>query len=142
MSARTPDRAGRGHPNGDRGGIVLGWLLRVTLVLVVTAVIAFDGISVGLAKIGATDDATAAATAASEAWQSSPRDPTTALHAASATATAHGEQVLPGMTIAADGTVELRLRRVANTILLQRVPPLARFGQVVAVGSARSTSSS
>jgi hypothetical protein len=50
---------------GERGDIVLGWLVRLCVVILVAGLVLFDAISVGLAHMSVGDDAQAAA----DSWQ-------------------------------------------------------------------------
>ncbi len=126
----------------NRGDIVLGWLVKVTLVLTVLGVCVFDGISVAVTRVRFTDDATAAASVASESWQ---RGGSTDLQAAYDTASrfagSRDEQVpTSSFRIDRDGTVHLRLRGRAATLLLHRLRPMAGLAEVDVSGSARATS--
>lgn len=124
----------------DGGGIVLGWLVRVTLVLVVAGGCLFNAISVAVAHVRASDDAGEAANAASETWQrSGSSDLQGAYDAASRLAQSREERV-PNTTfhIDPDGTVHLRLRSTASTLLLHRMGPLAGLASVAVEGSGRA----
>lgn len=122
---------------GDRGDIVLGWLSRVVVVLALLGIVAFDALSVGIARVSAEDDAGAAARAASEAWRER-ADVQQAYEAAVAVATEHGEQIAPDdFRIEADGTVHLTVTRTATTLVLYRVGPLAKYADISAAGTAQ-----
>jgi len=54
----------------DAGDVILSWLTRVVLVIAVTAVVGFDGLSIAVAHVSAQDDANSAAVAAATAWVS------------------------------------------------------------------------
>ena len=56
MSIAQGMTAGVSGP-GDRGGIVLGWLMRVTIVLVLMGVLAFDVFSLAYTNVTTVDDA-------------------------------------------------------------------------------------
>lgn len=123
------------------GDIVLGWLVKVTVTLTVLGVCAFDGISVAVARVRGTDDATEAATAASETWQrSGSSDLQAAYDTASRFAGGRDEQV-PASTfrVDPDGTVHLRLRGRAPTLLLHRLPAMSALGDVSVSGSGRAS---
>lgn len=124
----------------DAGGIVLGWLVKVVLVLTIAGGCLFDGVSVALAHLRATDDAAQAATAASEAWQrSGSTDLQGAYDTASRLAASKDEQV-PTTTfhIDPDATVHLRLRGTAATLLLHRLPRMDGLTRVEVDGSGRA----
>lgn len=119
----------------DGGDIILGWLTRVVIGICATAVIGFDGLSIGVAHISAMDDANSAARAASQAWHDDHGDPAVVLHAAQQSAAQHGETVLPNsIQIDSDGTVHLRLERTATTLLVKHVHPLRSWARVVVGG--------
>lgn len=137
----------------DGGGIVLGWLTRLAMGLTLLGLVGFDGISLGVAHLGAADDAVAAASAASEAYQRATRSSaatptnepvgaaaaTTAWAAASAYAASHGERLDPAsFRLAQDGTAQVTVVRTATTLLLVRIPPLRRYADVRATASARA----
>ena len=48
----------------DSGSIVLGWLTKLVVVLLLVGVVLFDFVSVGVARMTASDDANTAAQAA------------------------------------------------------------------------------
>jgi hypothetical protein len=120
----------------DSGSIVLGWLTKVMLVLTIAGVVLFDGVSVGVARMSAQDDANTAAQAARDSWSSS-HDVQVAYAAAVAAISNPNERVLThGFTIAPDGTVHLWLRRSATTLVLYRIGPLKKYGVVKVEGEA------
>src|SRR6476646_4112317 len=53
---------------GDRGDIVLGWLVRVVALLAVVGVMAFDGLSIASSRLSIEDQASDAARAAADTW--------------------------------------------------------------------------
>jgi len=121
----------------DSGSIVLGWLTKLTVTLVLTGVVLFDSVSVGVVRMSAADDANNAAQSASFEWQRS-HNLQLAYNAAVNTITNPNEDLLTrGFTIDADGTVHLLLRRTATTLVLYRVGPLKKYTTVTAHGEAR-----
>lgn len=116
-------------PSGDAGGIVLGWLTRLTVVLAVLGVIAFDGISVVSARMSLEDAGTTAAQSASETWQRT-HDIRAALASAQRSATeanADTTVVDNSLSVDADGTAHLTVTRVASTIVARHIGPLRRW---------------
>ena len=125
------------RPDGDSGGIILGWLARIVIGIAVAGVIAFDGVSIGVAHISAADDANSAALAASTSWHDH-HDQTLALQAAQEAASMHGETVVPNsLRIDSDGTVHLTLEHDATTLVIQHVSALHSWVAVTADGSGR-----
>jgi hypothetical protein len=113
--------------------MVTGWFTRVVVTLAIIGVLAFDGLSVVAAHFGASDDAQTAAQAASTASEK-PGGNTAA--AAAQQSLSHGETVVPGsLQIGADGTVRLRVRRTARSVLLHLFPPTRKWAVVTEAGT-------
>lgn len=123
-------------PRGDAGGIVLGWLVKLAAVLLLVGLAGFDAISVGVAHLNGSDDANTAASAAAQQWQTSHNLDQTLLAAENAI-TNPDEQVLPqSLSVAANGTVTLSLRRKTTTLLMYRIGPLKKYTVIIAKGEA------
>lgn len=106
----------------DHGGIVLGWLTRLTVILAVGGVFLFDAISLGATKATLADQAALTARSASETWQQT-KSAQRAFAEAERTASdlnATNHVLVRGFRIDQDGTVHLVLRREASTIVLYR----------------------
>jgi hypothetical protein len=126
--------ARRDWATSDGGGIVIGWLVKLVVVVVLVAIVAFDAISVGVSRLNGTDDANAAALAGATVWQQT-HDAQSALDAAEeAVPDSHESLVAHSFSIAADGTVHLELRRQAKTLLMFRIGPLRRYTYAVVKG--------
>ena len=127
----------------DRGDVILSWLTRVVAVIAVVAVVGFDGLSIAVARVSAKDDANTAALAASTAWRTDKGQLAPTLLAAENSAAQHGETVLPNsLTADPDGTVHLKLERVATTLLVRHIGPVSSWATVITNGSGRSDTSS
>jgi hypothetical protein len=116
----------------DRGGIVLGWLTKITVVLAVCGVFLFDGISVLSTQATVSDQGSYAARAASTAWEQT-HDLQKAYDAAVAAAFEENAQnvvATKGFTADADGTVHLVISREAETLLLYRWSRTAKWTHV------------
>jgi hypothetical protein len=121
---------------GDAGSIVIGWLVRLALVLAVLGVSAFDAIAVAVAHLNGSDDASTAASAAAQEWQAS-HDVDRALTAAENAVTNPDEQVLPSsLRIDPDGSAHLSLQRKATTLVMYKIGPLKKYTVIVAKGDA------
>ena len=104
-----PSTAGPGAR--DSGDIILGWLTKLVIGISLTGVVAFDGVSIGVAHVSTIDDANSAALAASHAWQDS-HDMNRALQAAQQTAAQHGETVVDNiLSVDAEGTAHVQRSR-------------------------------
>jgi hypothetical protein len=123
---------------GDRGDIILGWLVKLVVVLGLVGLAGFDVLSVATNRISLSDDGTTAAMAASDVYGSS--HSSRAAYAAAdrsakdagATLETRGFQILP------DGTVFLTLHRTAHTLIIKRVGPLQRFALGTVAARARA----
>ena len=124
----------------DNGDIILGWLTKLVVGISLTGVVAFDGVSIGVAHVSTVDDANSAALAASHAWQDS-HDMNRALQAATQTAAQHGETVVDNsLTFDTDGTAHVSVRREATTLIVRHIHALRSWIEITASGSGRSVS--
>ena len=125
---------------GDRGDIVIGWLTKMVVATALCGVVGYDALSVGVAKVSVSDDATAAVAAASSAWQSSRHNIQVAYDAAQdALPDQLNERIDAGdFAIDADGTVHLTVHKKARTLLLYRVGALAHHAEVSASAAGKS----
>jgi hypothetical protein len=109
------------------------------LVIAVTAVVGFDGLSIAVAHVSAKDDANSAAVEAATAWVSDQGALAPTLLAAQNSAAQHDETVVPGsLTVGADGTVRLRLERDATTLVIRHIGPLRSWAIVIVNGSGKA----
>lgn len=112
----------------DDGGIVVGWLLKLTFTLLVLGVLLYDGVSIAYTKVTTSDDARYIALGASEAIVLQRADEEQATQAAIDRADSRG--VMLGekdIVIDDDGSVRVRVRRTANTLVAYRIGALDRF---------------
>ncbi len=127
--------------SGDVGGIVLGWLTRLTVVLAVVGLVAFDGISIVSSRLSLEDVGDTAARSASETWERT-HDIQAALASAQQTATeanADTTVVPDSLSVDPDGTAHLTVRRVASTIVAHYIPPVRTWCDLRVQGVGRST---
>ncbi len=105
-----------------------------------TGVVAFDGVSIGVAHVSAMDDANSAALSASREWQTS-HDAARAFAAAQQTAAEHGETVVENsLRFDSNGTAHLDIRREATTLVVRHIHALRSWIEITASGSGRSVS--
>lgn len=110
----------------DAGDIVVGWLVKLVAAFAVVGVLAFDGISLGIAQLAVTDTAAAAARTASTELVSG-ATPQQAYIAARETAVADAAvNALPEdmFLVSPEGAVTLTVVRTAPTLVLHLVPRL------------------
>ena len=120
----------------DSGSIVLGWLTKLMVILLLTGVVLFDFVSVGVARMSASDDANTAAQAASCEWVHS-HDVQLAYDAAVQAISSPAERVLiRGFSIDTAGGAHLLLRRDVTTLVAFRISPLKKYTVVTAHGEA------
>jgi hypothetical protein len=119
----------------DAGTIVIGWLVKIAVVLALLAVGAFDAISVAVAHLDASDDANNAATAAADEWHLS-HDLKSTVAAAQEALGAHETVVANSLVVNNDGSIHLVLRRVATTVAMNHIGPLKKYTVVLADGNA------
>lgn len=114
----------------DSGSIVLGWLTRLTAVVALFGLLAFDGIALVKTNFSTADHASTAARAAADAYRAT-RDPQAA-YAAAQEAVPTGE-VVDAKTFSirpADGVVTLELKAEAVTLWMHYLGPLKRYTAV------------
>lgn len=119
--------------------MVTGWLIKVVVVLGCFAALAYDGLSIGAARMSSTDAADAAARSASEAW-STTKDTQKAYDAAVAELVeqnASGTIETTSFTVDPDGTVHLVLDRTARTVLVRRLSPISDWATIHETGTGR-----
>lgn len=106
--------------NGERGGIVTGWLLRLAILLTVFALAAFETGAIVIAKVQADGTAIDAASVAGERYHDT-RSPQAARAAADAFARGEGARVI-GFKVGADRrTVTVTIRRRAKTLFIHKI---------------------
>jgi hypothetical protein len=105
-------------------------------VLLLAGVVLFDFVSVGVARMSASDDANTAAQAASGEWVHS-HNVQLAYNAAAETISNPAEHVLTrGFAISPDGSTHLLLVRQVTTLVAFRISPLKKYTTVTAQGEA------
>jgi hypothetical protein len=122
----------------DRGDVILGWLIKVSLVLGLLGLSLFDAVSVAVTTMNAQDAAGTAARLGADEWAGS-HNLQSAYNAASAFAEEHGASVGPkDFWIDPDGTVHARMVKDATTVLLYRTKATKKWAHVVANGTRRA----
>lgn len=119
---------------GDAGGIVVGWLTRITVVAAVVGLVAFDAISIGVSRLAVEDDGALAAREASTDLGRT-HDVQAAYDAAVAAATEANplNEVPPrDFEVLPDGSVRLVVAREATTFVVHRIRWIADWADVSA----------
>ena len=125
----------------DTGDIVLGWLTKLVVGLGLLGLIAFDAIAIGSARLSVQDQAGASARAASESYLQN-HDAQAAYQAAAVAAEADPANEVPPSSFTAehDGTVTLRVRRTAGTLVVQHIGWIDQWADVSAVATGKDVS--
>lgn len=123
----------------DRGGIVLGWLMRVTVVLLLMGVLAFDVFSLAYTNVRTVDDAAIIASTGAQVLLESPGT----YDAAKAESAAQAEELGVRMRsrdwwVDESGEVHVTVSRRASSLALEHIPQLRKYLTVRAVGTAAS----
>jgi Flp pilus assembly protein CpaB len=115
--------------------MVTSWFARLTLIFAIFAVFAFDGISVLAAHFSASDDAQTAAQAAAAAYQHNGLIGPAVV--AAEAALPKGDKLVPGsVQVTNTGTVSLKVRRTARSLLLHMTSETKKWSVVTESGSA------
>jgi len=124
----------------DRGGIVLGWLAKLTVAIALVGILLFDAISVGSTAATVADQGSYAAHEASATWDKTKDIQQAYLAAAAAAAEQNAENVVStkDFTVDPDGTVHLVVSRVAPTLVLFRWDRTAEWAHVSREAQGRS----
>ena len=122
---------------GDSGSIVVGWLTRLVVLFAVLGFLAFDGFKVVIANVGASDDASAAASAAADTYQATKN--VQAAYTAAVRAVADKHDVVETKTFVVDsaGGVTLTVDRTPTTLWMQHVSPLKKWTVVRQTGTGK-----
>ncbi len=124
---------------GDRGDIVVGWLVRLTVVLSVLGLLAFDGIALAVGRLQTEDRAQSAARVAVSTWAET-KDVQRAYEAALARVDADspGDTIEPtAFTVAPDGAVTLTLKHTSPTLLVEKLGATRAWATTTATTTAR-----
>ncbi len=126
----------------ERGDVVLGWLVRIVIVLGLVAVIGFDTVAIASSRFSITDDANSAAEAANYAWVQNNGNVQAAYDAAAEYADSHQETLVQkSFTISRTGEVHLTLESHATTLVVGRIGPLKKLAVTTGKGSATTPAS-
>jgi len=111
----------------DDGSIVIGWLTKLAVGIAIVGLALFDTLSIGAAKLGASDDANTAAEAASADFRAN-HNVQSAYQAAVETLPSDTETIPPRQfVVQPDGTVQLVLNRTTTTLVAHRIGPLKKY---------------
>lgn len=130
----------RGLASGtDQGGIVLGWLMRVTVALLLMGVLAFDVFSLAYTNVRTVDDADIIAGTGAQALLERPGDYDDARSVSVAQAKELGVRMRSrDWWVDESGEVHVTVSRRANSLALKHIPQLSKYLNVRAVGTAAS----
>jgi hypothetical protein len=128
--------------SNDRGDVVVGWLTRLLVIFAIVGVALIDCVSVVRAHFGAQGDADLAASNASQAF--AVRHSTADAYAAALMVATGNEETIDKHSFRVDkaGNVSLKLTRTAQTVALEHLSPLRKFGVITSLGTATAPSGS
>jgi hypothetical protein len=117
--------------------LVRAWFIRLVLMLAILAVVAFDGMSIVVAHFQVSDAANQAAQAAATAYRQSNDTATAPSVLAAEQSLPHGDELVPGSVhFLPDGTVTLKVRQTAKSLLLHVFKQTRSWAVVTESGSA------
>ena len=113
---------------GEAGGIVVGWLVKLVAVFAVVGVLAFDGLSVGVAELSVTDTAAAASRAAGTVLTGggTAQQAYDAAYRSAVTDDGVNQVPVESFQVVPD-SVTLTVRRTTPTLVLHHVPGSERL---------------
>jgi hypothetical protein len=117
---------------GSEHGYVRTLFLQATLAMLILAIAINDGGQIVAAQVRAESVARAAATAGADTWYRTRKVERVRLDAQTAAAQVDGTAAVTSVEVARDGKVTVRVAKVANTLVVDRVGFLERFGTQVA----------
>lgn len=121
----------------DRGGIVLGWLMRVTVVLLVLGILAFDVFSLAYTNVRTVDDAGIVASTGAESLMQHPGDYDLARSLSRTQADELGVRMRNrDWWVDEEGEIHVTVSREATSLVLHYIPQLEKYLTVRAVGTA------
>lgn len=114
----------------DRGGIVLGWLARITITLSLLGLAGFEVLSIAVTHVTIQDIGSQSADAALTSLQQQ-QTPQQAYQAAAAVAEGQGATIpARSFRVNTDGTVSFQLHKTAPTLVLYRISLLRKYAEV------------
>jgi hypothetical protein len=114
----------------DNGSIVIGWLTKLMVATAIIGLVLFDSLSIGAARLGASDDANTAAEAASSDFRQN-HNVQSAYQAALETLPSDSETIpARRFVVQPDGTIDLVLHRTTTTLVVHRIGPLKKYALV------------
>jgi len=135
------DAQGPAGSKDDAGAVVVGWFAKIAITIALLGTLAFDGVSIAVARAHVTDIASDAADAASSRFiESGPAfSAVQALDAAQSKATSEGGSVAPSdLVITRQGhvtTITVTVHYLAGTVLLGHLPGTGQLQQTTATAS-------
>ena len=113
---------------GREEGLIARYLIATLLFFVILALAANEVGQVVVAKVHASNAATAAAEAGAASFHSTPNRSQARMQAQEAAAAAGGDARITAFSVAPDGSVTVSVTTTAHTLIVWRVSFLRRFG--------------
>jgi Flp pilus assembly protein TadG len=112
----------------DERGVIVNFLVKTLVVFALLGLIAYDLGQVVVAQVKAQDAAAAAAQAGADTWYSSKDANKARVAAQDAAASEDPASHIIHFQVNSNGSVTVTVERTANTLIVERVPPLRHFG--------------
>ena len=122
----------------DRGGIIVGYFAKIALAISVFALVSFDAVAVGVARVGVEDLARSAAVAGAEAWNSTKSSAEAYRAAVEEAGRSGGTIPEKSFSISPEGIVTVTVEKEATTLLLYRTKKTGKWAHVSATASGRA----
>jgi hypothetical protein len=120
------------HRHRDAGSIVLGWLVKVALVLAVIFVVGYDVIAITYNKVATSESARSVARAAYDARVLTRSTQATATKVAQEQARVKGVTLTRSdVVFGPDDSIKVTVSRSVDTLLIKRIGPLADYAIAV-----------
>jgi hypothetical protein len=129
MLQASSGRRGTIRTGRDSGGIVTGWLLRLSVVLFLIGIFAYDTMALVTARLSIEDQAAQVVNAAEICWNQT-HDVELSYNAAATTAKEwNTSNTVPrrSFVVNKDGLVTLTLERPVKTLVARYIPPVTSF---------------
>jgi len=125
---RAAGPTGEGRRLRERGDIVLGWLVKLALILAVVGVIAYDTFAIAYNHVATSDDARSVADAASDVLILKNASKKVAIESAEERAESRGVDFsVDELIINRDGSVQVTVHRSVDTIVTKYLGPLSDY---------------
>jgi hypothetical protein len=126
------------HLLHDERGLIVSWLVKITLVLGLLGLILYDGTKIGVNHFGLDEDAREIALEISDEVDKTSRFNQAPLIKQAEAMAKEADAKLVSLEIDEENTVHVKLRRRAETLIVSRIGPIEDWARAEAEGRART----